>query len=353
MQGSPGTRPSHAALVVGIDYAASGVVGERLSTVADAKEMQRVLEHDTGAGGPVWDVTSLTAAADTARGRLEAAVGELVRDAAGRHLFLYFSGHGDTPFDDLALRASDGGHIHVDWVMKMFTRCEAATVTIVLDCCYSGSAGDTGEVWSSDSVDGQRAATLRENLALMTASRRDQTARAGDGLSPFTRLLASGLRGGAADHQGHISIVDLFSFVSGYFLPDEQRPQLKINMTDVPFVVKRVEPRVSDDVLEKLTTWFEEVGDWKELTRLHEGDRKSWPPTDKLSDLQREFDEIGRVRNLGMIRSREVHEGQEEPHYWVAMNNNEIGLTPIGQWYWLKVKRRQNAARDAAEGAGQ
>lgn len=335
------TSERYAALVIGIDY---GGGADGLTTVTDARAMKRVLEHDAEVGGPVWHVDALTADYETTAKQVKAAVRELVEDAKGQHLLFFFSGHGAVPDDELVLLGHDGGEIEIDWVMKRFNGCAAATVTVILDCCFAGAAGDQARVWSSGRDAGQRVAELRENLALLTASQRDQTSRTGDLLSPFTRLLVSGLSGGAADHQGAVSIVDLFSFVSGYFLPDEQRPQLKVNMTDVPFVMKRLPPRVPEEVLEKLTTWFVDPRDPKQLHPDHEGDRPGWPPDRDLTPDQKEFDEIGRVRNLGMIESVRRHEGQEEPHYWVAFNETEIQLTPIGQWYWAKVKKRQRAA---------
>lgn len=346
MDGDEALHADYTALVVGIDY--GGGIGS-LSTIADAKAVRRVLEHDAEVGGPIWDVTVLAATVDGTEQQVKAAVRTLVHEAGGQHLLFYFSGHGAVPDDELVLLTKGGGEIPIDWVMKRFNGCGAATVTVILDCCFSGAAGDEARVWSSGRDSGQRVTVLRENLALMTASQRDQTARSGDQLSPFTRLLVSGLGGGAADHQGSVSIVDLFSYVSGYFLPDEQRPQLKINMTDVPFVLKRDKPRVSEEVLGKLTTWFKEPRDWKRLTPEHEGDRPGWPPEKGLTDLQKEFDEIGRVRNLGMIESERSHDGHGEPHYWVAMNRQRIRLSPIGQWYWAKVKRRQQAAQGSAE----
>lgn len=348
MAGTSATRAEeYVAVVVGVDYRSSG---NGLNTVADAKAIKHVLEQDANVGGPIWKVTELTADEDTVEDRIAGEIERLVRRARRKHLLFFFSGHGDVFRKELVLRPRGGGRISVDWLMKMFNACPAHTVTVILDSCFSGAAGDAWEVYSSGRVPGttQREATLRENLALMTASRRDQKAREGDNLSPFTRLLASGLSGGAADPQGSVSIVDLFAYVSGYFLPDEQRPQLKINMTDVPFVLKQTEPRVPEEVLDKLTTWFETPGSMKKLTRRHEGTRPGWPPKKRLTKLQREFDDIGKVRNLGMIRSEQTHKGQEEPHYWVAVNQHRIGLSPIGQWYWSKVKRRQAAAAERA-----
>jgi hypothetical protein len=301
----------------------------------------------------VWQVTTLTADEETAEDRIGAEIEKLVKRAGRKHVLFFFSGHGDVYRRELVLRARDGGRLSVPWLMNTFNECSALTVTVILDSCYSGAAGDRPKVWSSGRVPGttQYEATLRENLALMTASRRDQRAREGDQLSPFTRLVTSGLNGGAADPQGLVSIVDLFSYVSGYFLPDEQRPQLKVNMTDVPFVLKRTEPRVPEEVLDKLTTWFKTAGSMKRLSRSrHEGDRPGWPPEKKLTEGQQEFDDLGKVRNLGMLRSEVVVNGQEEPHYWVAVNGHRIGLSPIGQWYWAKVRRRQLAADGLQDG---
>jgi hypothetical protein len=346
--GSSAEPEEYVSLVVGVDYRTGGT---GLTTVADARVIAQVLRHDAEVGGPVWQVTLLSTTEDTVEDRIADEIQQLAMHAAGKHALFYFSGHGEVSREELVLRPRAGGRISVDWLMKRFNLSAALTVTVILDCCFSGGAGEDPEVYTSGQVPGTTnyQATLRENLALMTASRRDQEAREGDNLSPFTRLVASGLNGGAADPQGAVSIVDLFSYVSGYFLPDEQRPQLKINMTDVPFVLKRTEPRVPEHVLDKLADLFTNAGSMIRLDRdLHEGLRPEWPPTTDLTREQQDFDDLGKLRNLGMIRSERVEGGQEEPLYWAAIYGHRVGLTQIGQWYWSKVRRRRQAADDAA-----
>jgi hypothetical protein len=337
-------------LVVGINNYADGKSLE--AAVRDANAIADVLEHDGDAEKtPRWALKRLVDCVPGKNGEMKrkkvtatkvtSAIEELLDASAGRHVLFWFSGHGSAPRGNLRLDTARGV-VPTKGLIDEFNACEAKSVTIVLDCCFSGAMGDEPKVYESGSVPTSRpGAIIRENLAVMTACRGSEETPDGEVHSPFTHLLLAGLKGGAADHQGAISIVDLFSHVSGYFLPTEPRPQLKINMTAEPFVLRRIEPRVPQHVLDQLVTWFEDPDLPKALKPEHEGpagDRPEWPMEERTA-MQKEFDDIGRVRNLGMIESVRKENGEEEPLYWVAKRGGEVQLTSLGKWYWAKVDR--------------
>lgn len=344
------TDGDYIGLVVGInDYPHSQPLE---SAVRDARDVAALLARDGDAErSRRWDLdTILFEEGDTAEtvtrttnvaDQILLKVKELTsrEDLASKNVLFWFSGHGSAPIGRLRLDTPDSSLLSQE-VIDLFNECPAKTVTIILDCCFAGSVGDEPQVFESGAVrTGRPNAAIRENLAVLTSCRGFERAADGDGNSPFTTLLLAGLKGGAADHQGAVTIVDLFSYISGYFQTGEQRPQLKINMTGEPLVLRAMKPRVPEMVLNKLTTWFPTVDHQFQLTPAHEGKRDDWPQTD-LDEFQVEFDEIGKVRNLGMIDSVTP----DMPHYWVALKSGYIKLSPVGEWYWHKVDKRRRGS---------
>ena len=252
--------PDDIALAVGID----GYEGNPLkSCVADADEISRLLEQagdEEGTRG--YDVEKITVGLGEVQITREEVLDELVNclDRAERHDFVfYYSGHGTTNEWGTELVVGDDAGIletvSMHEVLTLIQRAAVRQAVVILDCCYSGS-------FARDPVFTPRASRfeagpslLPENFTLLAASQGGQPAYPGKPYSAFTGLIVEGLRGGAADHNGHITATSLFGYAAPAFSPLGQRPLLKANL-GVNHPVRTVSIPVHLELLRALSVHF-------------------------------------------------------------------------------------------------
>jgi hypothetical protein len=159
---------------------------------------------------------------------------ELIRvlNKAGKHdlVLFYYSGHGKTKSNDLFLATADTEDdellevtaLSFDLLYKWIAKSHCKKVVIILDCCYSGIAG---QVFKGDL--NSQLASINANAKgtfLMTATSNDQVAldQAEGGYSLFTKYLISGLRGEAdRDAGGSITPSELFRYVREKVIADK------------------------------------------------------------------------------------------------------------------------------------
>ena len=123
-------------------------------------------------------------------------------------LFLYFSGHGVAVGDECYLMPSDGHReapaetgLSLTWLRELMGSSAAAVRLLVVDACHAGAPGTKGSGDGPDAHSLTQALFLpAEGTAVLASARFDQVAAVDDtDGSVFTRFLADGLAGAAAD----------------------------------------------------------------------------------------------------------------------------------------------------------
>lgn len=304
------------ALLVGIDdYPTAPLSG----CVADAQAIADVL-HTNVDGSPNFDCQLLTAPSNTVtRAVLKRRISELFEQPTDLAL-LYFSGHGTennlggylvTPDAE----SYDEGVAMTD-VLTLAHRSRIAEVVIILDCCSSGAFGELPTV-NND------AATLREGISVLTASRSNEAAIELGGRGMFTALVCDALAGGASDVLGIVTVASVYTYVDESLGAWDQRPLFKAHVSKL-LPLRRDRPAVELATLRQLPRWFPNADS---LLRLD----PSFEPTEEPHDADHE----GIFRQLQRCRDAKLIEPDGEEHmYYAAMNSTGCRLTPLGRHYW-------------------
>ncbi|MDR1394535.1 MAG: caspase family protein [Bifidobacteriaceae bacterium] len=269
---------------------------------------------------------------------------------SGDHILFYFAGHGDiidgrglllaTHDDqpDPTLNTGPDGRRGV-YLRDLIDRIRQAGInsaTIMLDCCHAGFL---------EGIDPPN------NTAIIAATRGVEQAKERNGHGLFTTMLLEGLKGGAADVQGRITAVSLYTFAAGAISSyrDRQQPVLKASLERL-IPLQRREAKVSLKGLVQPTNRFrpghdgilyarvtkdheatQEQTDTALATLLREGNFRTRPKVlREPSPEQLEFDYFAALRNAGLLRVPPEYASL----YWACMAEGRIELTPLGEYYW-------------------
>lgn len=329
---------SNKALVVGIDdypeYPLSGCVN-------DATEIGKLLEKN-GDGSPNFDVK--TKCNVKTKSDLLYLLKSLFQDGDTNTdiALFYFSGHGA---DELTgkivtpdFKGLDAG-IPMTEILALANKSKSKNKIIILDCCFSGKFGELGVTESTDSI-------LSNGVTIITACNREEYSMemSGDdgipGHGVFTELLIQGLMGGAADVSGNITPAGLYSFVDQSLGAWEQRPVFKTNISRF-LPIRTVKPKVSKEVLRKLSTYFKEPTSELQLDSSYE--------FTNAPDVKHEYkkpyannENVKKFKELQLYESVGIVEPVGEKHmYFAAMNGKTCRLTPLGLHYWKLSKDKR------------
>lgn len=306
------------ALLVGIDtYDHFNSLG---GCVNDVRRLQPLLaKHENG--DPNFDcVVRDTATRDSLIEDVRACV------APGADLaLLYFAGHGSDDASDVALCTRDGTStspgLPMSQIMTEIQNSPVAEVIIVLDCCFSGAAGQVPQLGSVGSM-------IRSGVSILAASRGDQTSAETIDGGAFTTSLVAGLDGGAADVVGKITVAGLYAYLTELFGPWDQRPTFKANV-DRLHDVRKCKPAVPLDEIRKLKTIFSTV----------DGDLPLDPSYEETAE-PRDPDHEATFALLQRCRAAKLVEPVGNDHmYYAAMYSLSCRLTPLGQHYWRLVDK--------------
>lgn len=191
------TMNGRRALLVGVPRTTSADFELLPSVEKDIPAMERALEshHD---GSTNFDVTCMIIdeASERAKGDVLNAV-EVGLDDSSEHFLFYFSGHGTVTDFGLQLIMPQSDHefdsgIFFDVLLRRFNLVDENTeITVILDCCFSGAAGDD-QVMSDKVL--RRFTNLRDGMTILASSRRDLESSANpEGLSDFTQSVVASL----------------------------------------------------------------------------------------------------------------------------------------------------------------
>lgn len=327
------------ALLIGVDDYPS--LRSLAGCVADATALSDLLARDAD-GTPNWRIELLTSDAGpdaVTRDSLRRALTVLFANARDADLLFYFAGHGArTPWGaDLVTQDAVAHSLGVSMndLVTLANDSPARSVTLLLDCCFSGDAGDTPGLQAAGVAASFRLdkAVLRENVTIMAASRATEVSREVVGHGAFTRVLLDGLAGGATDHRGNVTALSLYPFVSAAFDAWEQRPVLKTYVTE-PAVLRVGPPWLDPELLRDLPRHFPTEDYRLQLSPGHEGEGRPLPPDNPGTFEQQQFDYLGRLRNANIVTT-----DTRRDHYWVAMDRGHVYLTPLGRYFWRLAAR--------------
>lgn len=326
------------ALLVGID---AYPFGRLEGCVADATALAEVLSTNADRS-PNWR-TEVVLGSDgeppITREALRDRLSQLFKSARDADLLFFFAGHGGQTLWGADLVTQDATEnslgVSMNDLVTLANDSAARSVTLILDCCFSGDVGVLPGLQSAAvSESFQLTKTLlRENVTIMASSRATETSAEVEGHGAFTRVLLDGLEGGATDHRGIITALSLYGYISNAFDDWQQRPILKTNLTE-PLTLRVGPPWLDVDLLRKLPQHFPTAEAQVQLTPAHEGEGRPLARTEDGTPEQQEFDYMGRLRNANLVTT----DGRRD-HYWVAMESGYVYLTPLGRYFWQLAKR--------------
>ena len=310
---------SRKALVVGIDFYEHS--SPLFGCVNDAHAVNSALERHSD-GTKNFATKMLTGTGKTSpvnRRELRQSVEDLF-GGNDEIALLYFAGHGyiEQAGGYLICSDTENGNdgLSLNEVVNMANRSRAGSRIIVLDSCHSGIAGNA-------QIDDEHV-TINIGVTILTASTLKQYAAEQDGSGLFTTLFVDALNGGAANLLGEVTPGAVYSHIDQSLGPwGKQRPLFKTNVTTFTSL-KKVQPSISLDTLQKLRTYFSDPGFELQLNPSFEPKSKSpnKENTEILADLQ-DMVKVNLVRPVG-----ETH------MYFAAMNSKSCRLTLLGEHYW-------------------
>ncbi len=326
------------ALIVGVDhygdYPLSGCI-------ADAQALAGVLRRNSD-GSRNWDISLVTSSTDlkaVTRPRLREHLTRLFDNSRGCELLFFFAGHGASTLWGTEFVTQDGVTdslgVSMDDLLTLANNSPAHSVTLILDCCFSGGAGAPAVLQESGTAEAFRLsrALLREGVTVLAASRPTEPAAEAAGHGAFTRVLLEGLEGGASDHLGKVTAQSLYAYASPYFDAWQQRPTFKSHVTE-PTLLRVGPPWIDVKLLRQLPDHFATADTRLRLTPEHEGEGRPLPSEDAGTPAQRQFDYLGRLRNANLATS-----DNNRAFYWAALESGDVYLTSLGKYFWRLAAR--------------
>ena len=311
------------ALLIGIDNYQN--LPQLRGCVNDVKALLPLLESDED-GAPNFEC-QLHTAPDGYIGRREllVAVDTLVGPGAEVALF-YFAGHGVSERNDVVLVAQEGAPpdlgVSLSQVLGAVQESKVPEVIIILDCCFSGNAGSLPQL-------GANVAALKAGLAILTASRGDQTSRELT-RGVFSTNLCAALAGGAADVLGRVDIASVYAYLSESFGAFDQRPTFKANV-DRLHALRTCAPAVPLPDLRRLPRIFNNP----------ESDLPLDPSFEPSHDLAKP-ENVNTFKILQSCRAARLVEPVGTPHlFYAAIESKSCRLTPLGRHYWYMAQQKR------------
>ncbi|MBX3177728.1 MAG: caspase family protein [Candidatus Hydrogenedentes bacterium] len=313
------------ALLIGIDN--YDAVAALSGCVNDATAIEPLLGRNEN-GSPNFDCRLLTSNNDRVdRRTVLGAIDELLKPGADVALF-YFAGHGDSANHDVVLVTQDGCNqdlgVTFSHLMGKAQNSQVPEVIVILDCCFSGSAGSLPQL-------GTDIAALRGGVSILTASRGDQTAaETADGRGLFSKYFCGALEGGAADVLGKVTVAGVYAYLSESFGPWDQRPTFKANL-DRLNVLRSCDSAVPLEDLRKLPSVFSSETTELPLDPSYEPDAQPPHP---------EHEKVFGI--LQKCRAAKLVEPIGADHmYYAAVESKACRLTLLGRHYWRLANQKR------------
>ena len=236
----------------------------------------------------------------------------------------YFAGHGAVTKSGSYLVCQDGefddeGMPMAEIVAKA-NASPAREKIIIIDCCHAGAIDQFFN--SAGNV------PLSKGVSILAASRASETSAEINRSGLFTTKLCDALAGGAADVIGGINVAGTYAYLDEVLSIWEQRPVFKANVEKL-VTLREAEHAVSKDKLRKLVTYFPQEDYEFPLDPSFEPDAEPNHPENEAI-----FADLQRFRGARLL----VPNGNEHMYY-AAMKKLSCSLTPLGKFYWHRVKQ--------------
>ena len=313
------------ALLVGVDeYLHASLSG----CVNDANMLAQVLNRNYDDSANFQCKKILSSDCHITKVYLRERIENLFSSPADIALF-YFSGHGIV--NDLGgyivtsdARRYDEG-VSMQDILILANNSKTYEVVIMLDCCDSGAFGAIPAL----AINNDRI-LLREGITILTSSRAGQASIERGGSGIFTTLICDGLKGGAADILGNVTIASLYAFVDQLLGAWDQRPLFKSFVSTLSSL-RVCKPDVELSVLRLLPLYFPDYHREYPLDPSYE--------IDKVTSLPRNSEHEVVFRHLQAYRDARLLVPVGEKHlYYAAMHSKSCKLTSLGRFYWKLVK---------------
>lgn len=319
------------ALIVGIDYYVSG---QLLSgCVNDAHRVATMLESHSD-GSPNFDVRLFTASSDRDKivfRALKDLVVELFKSDDDIALF-YFAGHGHVEATGGYICGSDSRKgdegLALGEIMSLAGQSSAKNRIVILDSCYSGSAG-------ADPMK-PNVSEVTAGTTILTASRDSEGAGEVGGSGIFTDLLVDALGGAAANLVGEVTPGSVYAHIDQSLGSWGQRPVFKTNVSG--FVsLRKVRPPIDPEILRAIPTLFPDHGFQYQLDPSFEPELPSQGINPLVDPANTKiFSQLQKLNRVNLLIPN------SQPHmYHAAVNSDTVRLTALGEHYRrLALKRR-------------
>ncbi len=309
------------ALCIGIDnYAQNPLKG----CVADATNLADALKRHSDGEINFQCKLLVAGSARVTQATLRESVSDLFSRSGVEIALFYFAGHG-------FLDATLGGYlvsqdhekgnrgVPLQEIVALANASRATERIIILDCCHSGSISDLAVT--------QSPMPIAAGVTMFAACKKDEGAAEKSGRGVFTELFSDALRGGAADIRGHVTSASIYAYIDEVLNAWDQRPLFHANVSQLS-VVMRTQPSISDEVLRKLTEYFPSASHKLQLAPDYE--HTSAAVDDQKSKIFRDLQRFRAARLVVPIDTEHMYDA--------AMQSKSCALTPLGQFYWRRVK---------------
>jgi hypothetical protein len=211
-------------------------------------------------------------------------------------------------------------------IVQLANDSPARSVLIILDCCFSGAAGNAPSL----KTPGLYQATLREGVTILAACRPTETAGEIDGHGLFTDLVLGALRGGAADVRGRVSAAGIYGYVESAFGSWAQLPLYKSHAARLD-PIRLCLPKVTDELLRELPRYFGAVNAAYQLDMSYEETNGA-----AIAANVEIFKKFKTLQLAGLLMPRHGFD-----LYWTAERSGSVELTALGQFYWRLVDKER------------
>ncbi|WP_166336983.1 caspase family protein [Sphingobacterium chungjuense] len=309
------------ALIVGInDYPTSPLA----ACIPDANRINNILSKNYDESPNFFCKKVISSDVTITRNVLKDAIIDLFSTDSDVALF-YFSGHGceadDKVKSSLVTQDANGSEmgVELEFLMEKANNSKAKQVVIILDCCFSGAAGNLSFL--------QNLTVLREGVSILTSSHESQVSFESPTGGIFTDIVVEALEGGASDTIGLITVAGIYEFADKLLGPWDQRPIFKANISSM-IPLRKSKPRIAHETLRKLPMLFSTPDFIFPLDPTFEPDAEPRGHSNEAT-----FDELQRLNRNSLLEPN-----GEDHMYFAAINSKSCSLTPLGKYYWKLAK---------------
>lgn len=289
--------------------------------VNDAKNIAGLISRNAD-GTKNFDTKVLTSETGPVSAKdLKKVISELFAQPADM-AFLYFSGHGTATNLGGYLCTSDAEKynegVSMQEILTLINASLIKEVVVVLDCCQSGTFGNIPALANN-------AASIREGVSILTASRDSQSAIEVNGSGIFTSLVCDALSGSASDLLGLVTPSGVYSHVEQSFGAWEQRPLFK-SFVSRSTPLRQAGQKIDISNLLSLKSLYANPDQVFNLDPSYEHTEKKAKP-----ENVEKFKVLKKLQTVGLIK---VNRENEPDLYWACLESKSCQLTALGKFYW-------------------